>query len=243
MAELPLDPMLAKAVVASERYGCSEEVLTVVSMLSAGNAVFYRPRDRALLADAARQRFSAGGDHVALLNVYTECEQSGHSAQWCVDHFVQSRTMRRARDVREQLEALLERVEIKRRSSAGDLDKVRKAITAGFFRNTAQRRWDGSYRTVKSWRTVFVHPSSGMARVDPPPRWVLYHELVETTKEYMRQVTELKPEWLLEIAPHYYQENNLDKPEPKKANAHRQDAAATVATEKPSLSLIDFLKV
>jgi len=56
-----------------------------------------------------------------------------------------------------------------------------------------------------------------MARVDPPPRWVLYHELVETTKEYMRQVTELKPEWLLEIAPHYYQENNLDKPEPKKA--------------------------
>jgi len=221
MAELPLDPMLAKAIVASERYGCSEEVLTIASMLSAGNAVFYRPKDRALVADAARPVFSAGGsagDHAALLNVYTEWEQSGHSAQWCADHFVQPRTMRRARDVREQLAALMERVEIERRScSSGDLDAVRKAITAGFFRNTAQRRWDGSYRTVKSWRTVFVHPSSGMARVDPPPRWVLYHELVETTKEYMRQVTELKPEWLLEIAPHYYKENNLDKPEPKKA--------------------------
>ena len=112
MAELPLDPMLAKAIVASERYGCSEEMLTIASMLSAGNAGFYRPKDKAVIADAARQRFfnAGGGDHVALLNVYTECEQSGHSAQWCVDHFVQSRTMRRARDVREQLEALLERL-------------------------------------------------------------------------------------------------------------------------------------
>ncbi|RLM97978.1 hypothetical protein C2845_PM06G22900 [Panicum miliaceum] len=217
MAELPLDPMLAKAIAASER---------------------------ALIADAARQRFNAGsaGDHVALLNVYTEWEQSGHSAQWCADHFVQPRTMRRARDVREQLEALLERVEIERRScSNGDLDAVRKAITAGFFRNTAQRRRDGFYRTLKTWRTVFVHPSSGMARLDPPPRWVVYHELVETSNEYMRQVTELKPEWLLEVAPHYYQENNLDAPEPKKAKAHGQGAA--VATEKPSPSLNDFFDV
>ncbi|OEL20338.1 Pre-mRNA-splicing factor ATP-dependent RNA helicase DEAH1 [Dichanthelium oligosanthes] len=242
MVELPLDPMMAKAIVASERYGCSEEVLTVGSMLSAGNAVFYRPKDKALIADAARQRFNAGnvGDHIALLNVYTEWEQSGHSAQWCLDHFVQSRTMRRARDVREQLVALLERVEIERRSGAGDHDAVRKAITAGYFRNTAQRRRDGSYRTAKSWRTVSVHPSSGMARVDPPPRWVVYHELVETTKEYMRQVTELKPEWLLEIAPHYYQENNLNKPKPKKAR--EQGAAAAAATER-SLSLNDFFNV
>ncbi|KAG2627828.1 pre-mRNA-splicing factor ATP-dependent RNA helicase DEAH1-like [Panicum virgatum] len=237
MAELPLDPMLAKAVVASERYGCSEEVLTVASMLSAGNAVFYRPRDRALLADAARQRFSAGGDHVALLNVYTEWEQSGHSAQWCADHFVQPRTMRRARDVREQLAALMERVEIERRScSSGDLDAVRKAITAGFFRNTAQRRRDGLYRTIKTWRTVLVHPSSGMARLDPPPRWVVYHELVETSNEYMRQVTEIKPEWQLEVAPHYYQENNLDAPEPKKAKAHGQGAAVAVEKQSPSLN-------
>ncbi|RLN30264.1 hypothetical protein C2845_PM05G24220 [Panicum miliaceum] len=245
MAELPLDPMLAKAIVASERYGCSEEVLTIAVMLSAGNAVFYRPKDRALVADAARQRFNAGnaGDHVALLNVYTEWEQSGYSTEWCADHFVQSRTMRRARDVREQLEALLERVEIERRSCCGgDLDAVRKAITVGFFRNTAQRQRDGFYRTLKTWRTVFVHPSSGMARLDPPPRWVVYHELVETSNEYMRQVTELKPEWLLEVAPHYYQENNLDAPEPKKAKAaHGQGAA--VATEKPSPSLNDFFKV
>ncbi|XP_062179800.1 pre-mRNA-splicing factor ATP-dependent RNA helicase DEAH1-like [Phragmites australis] len=238
MVELPLDPMLSKAIVASERYGCSKEVITIASMLSAGNAVFYRPKDKAMLADSARQRFDAANvsDHIALLNVYTEWEASGYSAQWCLDHFVQSRTMRRARDVREQLEALLERVEIDRQSCAGDLDAVRKAITAGFFHNSAQRRRDGTYRTVKSLRTVFVHPSSGMARVDPPARWVVYHELVETTKEYMRQVTELKPEWLLEIAPHYYRDNNVDTPEPKKKadKAQGQSTSGAVATERRS---------
>jgi pre-mRNA-splicing factor ATP-dependent RNA helicase DHX16 len=232
MAKLPLVPMLAKAIVASEQYGCAEEVLTVASMVSAGNAVFYRPKDKAMLADAARQRF----------NVYTEWEASGFSAQWCLDHFVQSRTMRRARDVREQLEPFLERVEIERRSCGGNLDAVRKAITAGFFRNTAQRQKDGSYRGLKSWwRTAFAHPSSGLAWVDPPARWVVYHELVETTKEYMRQVTEIKPEWLLEIAPHYYQDGNLNTPEPKKVSkAQVQSTSGAADTSKPILNVNDY---
>ena len=40
--------------------------------------------------------------------------------------------------------------------------------------------------------------------------WVLYHELVFTTKEYMRQVIEIKPEWLVEIAPHFYKKKEIE---------------------------------
>ncbi|KAI5018081.1 hypothetical protein ZWY2020_042969 [Hordeum vulgare] len=216
MAEFPLDPMLSKAIVASEKYRCSEEVVTIAAMLSAGNAVFYRPKDKRVHADTARQAFHAGnvGDHVALLNVYSAWKESGCSSQWCRENFVQPRTMKRARDVRDQLEALLERVEIEHCSGVGDLGAITKAVTAGYFRNAARRQKDGSYRAVKSRQTVFVHPSSGMAEVTPS--WVVYHELVLTTKEYMRQVTELKPEWLLEIAPHYYQRRDIDGHEPKK---------------------------
>uniref|UniRef100_A0ACD5TH42 Uncharacterized protein n=1 Tax=Avena sativa TaxID=4498 RepID=A0ACD5TH42_AVESA len=216
MAEFPLDPMLSKAIVASEKYRCSEEVVTIAAMLSAGNAVFYRPKDKQVHADTAKQAFHVGdvGDHVALLNVYNAWKESGYSPQWCRENFVQSRTMKRARDVRDQLEALLERVEIDPCSGAGDLTAIRKAFTAGYFRNAARRQKDGSYRAVKSHQMVFVHPSSGMAQVLPP--WVVYHELVETTKEYMRQVTELKPEWLVEIAPHYYQHKDIDEHETKK---------------------------
>jgi pre-mRNA-splicing factor ATP-dependent RNA helicase DHX16 len=42
------------------------------------------------------------------------------------------------------------------------------------------------------------------------PRWVVYFELVFTTKEYMRQVIEIKPEWLTEIAPHYYKKKEVE---------------------------------
>lgn len=79
---------------------------------------------------------------------------------------------------------------------------MKKAIISVFFLHTARLQKNGSYWTVKHPQKVHVHPSSGLAPV--PKRWVIYHELVLTTKEYMRQVTELKPEWLLEIAPHYY---------------------------------------
>jgi len=54
---------------------------------------------------------------------------------------------------------------------------------------------------------VTVHPDSCLA--EDRPRWVIYHELVFTTKEFMRQVIEIENSWLLEVAPHYYKANKL----------------------------------
>ncbi|XP_054033150.1 pre-mRNA-splicing factor ATP-dependent RNA helicase DHX16 [Dryobates pubescens] len=208
MAELPVEPMLAKMILASEQYGCRDEVLTVAAMLSVNNAVFYRPKDKVLHADSARRAFYLpGGDHLVLLNVYNQWRQAGHSLQWCFEHFVQARSLRRARDVRDQLEALMDRVEVAPSSCGGDLTPVRKAVTAGFFYHTA-RLTRGGYRTVKHQQGVFIHPNSSLFELQP--RWVLYHELVFTTKEFMRQVLEIDSSWLLEVAPHYYQAKELE---------------------------------
>ena len=210
MAEFPLDPMLSKTLVAADTYGCSEHVATICCMLSSGNTIFYRPKDKIQLADHAHQAFHAGavGDHVALLNVYTQWAESDFSAQWCYENFVQVRSMKRARDIRDQLVGLLERVEIELKSDGKNLDGVKKCVTAGFFYHAAKLQKNGSYRTVKNPQTVSIHPSSGLAK--ELPRWVVYHELVFTTKEYMRQVIEIKPEWLVEIAPHYYKRKEID---------------------------------
>uniref|UniRef100_A0A8C0L0Y2 RNA helicase n=1 Tax=Canis lupus dingo TaxID=286419 RepID=A0A8C0L0Y2_CANLU len=186
MAELPVDPMLSKMILASEKYSCSEEILTVAAMLSVNNSIFYRPKDKVVHADNARVNFFLpGGDHLVLLNVYTQWAESGYSSQWCYENFVQFRSMRRARDVREQLEGLLERVEVGLSSCQGDYIRVRKAITAGYFYHTARLTRSG-YRTVKQQQTVFIHPNSSL--FEEQPRWLLYHELVLTTKEFMRQV-------------------------------------------------------
>merc|ERR1719197_665931 len=93
-------------------------------------------------------------------------------------------------------------------SDPNNVDGIRKSVLAGFFYHTARLRKDGSYVTVKQPHTVEIHPQSTLFQTNP--KLVCYHELVLTTKEYMRGVIEVKPEWLLEVAPHFYQSKDLE---------------------------------
>ncbi|XP_039662084.1 pre-mRNA-splicing factor ATP-dependent RNA helicase DHX16 [Perca fluviatilis] len=196
------------------RYKCSEEVLTIAAMLSVNNSIFYRPKDKVVHADNARMNFVVpGGDHLVLLNVYTQWLESGYSTQWCYENFIQFRSMRRARDVRDQLEGLMDRIEVEVVSSQGDSLPIRKSVTAGYFYHTA-RLSKGGYKTVKHQQTVYVHPNSSL--FEEQPRWLIYHELVFTTKEFMRQVIEIDSGWLLEVAPHYYKSKELEDSSSKK---------------------------
>lgn len=91
MAEFPVDPQLAKTLIASERYGVSEEVASIAAMVSIGGAVLYRPKDKQVHADNAHRAFHRGGvgDHIALLNVYNAWAETNFSTQWCYENFVQ----------------------------------------------------------------------------------------------------------------------------------------------------------
>ena len=219
MAEFPLDPMLSKTVIVSEKYKCVSEILSTVSMLSIGTSVFYRPKEKKVHADTAHQNFArgGGGDHIALLRCYSDWVESDYSPQWCFENFIQVRNIRKARDVREQLEALCERVEVDPNiSNPEDVESILKAVTAGFFYNTARLGRSGDYETVKQRRTVYIHPSSVLAKEEPLPGWVCYFELAFTSKEYMRQVAPIESKWLVEIAPHFYQESDVEDAKTKK---------------------------
>lgn len=209
MAEFPLDPMMAKMLLASEKYKCSNEIVSIAGMLSVNSAIYYRPKDKIIHADTARKNFFVpGGDHLTLLNVYNQWEASDFSTQWCYENFIQYRSMKRARDIREQLVGLMQRVEMELVSNPSETVNIRKAITAGYFYHIARLSKGGHYKTVKHNQTVMIHPNSCL--FESLPRWVLYHELVFTTKEFMRQVTEIESKWLLEVAPHYYQPRELE---------------------------------
>lgn len=216
MAEFPTDPMMSKALLASEQYACSEEVVTICSMLSVNASIFYRPKDKAIHADTARRNFfTPGGDHLALLNVYNQWSDSSFSKQWCMENFIQYRSLVRARDVREQLASLMERVEIELKSDPTDSVAIRKSFTAGYFYHVARLSKDGgSYKTIKSNQTVLIHPNSAL--FEEKPRWLLYHELVLTSKEFMRQCIEIEGKWLIEVAPHYYKNHEIEDSTNKK---------------------------
>ncbi|VEU39027.1 unnamed protein product [Pseudo-nitzschia multistriata] len=225
MAEFPLEPMLSKAVICSEEYKCVSEVLSTVAMLSLGASVFYRPKEKKIMADTARMNFArgGGGDHATLLRCYRDWASTDYSDGWCFENFVQVRSIRRARDIREQLEGLCERVEIDQSiSKPDDNDALLKAITSGFFYNVAKLGRTGEYQTVKQQRTVYIHPSSVLAKEEQPPSWLVYFELAFTTKEFMRQVAPIDPSWLIEIAPHYYQQSDVEDSKKKKLPKSRR---------------------
>ncbi|KAI1279538.1 ATP-dependent RNA helicase DHX8 [Halotydeus destructor] len=202
MAEFPLDPMLAKMLIMSVHLGCSDEILTIVSMLSVQN-VFYRPKDKQALADSKKAKFNqAEGDHLTLLAVYNSWKNNKFSTAWCYENFIQVRTLKRAQDVRKQLLGIMDRHKLDVISCGKNWAKVQKAICSGFFRATAKKDPQEGYRTLVDGQVVYIHPSSALFHRQP--EWVVYHELVLTTKEYMREVTTIDPKWLVEFAPSFF---------------------------------------
>ncbi|KAF5204866.1 Atp-dependent rna helicase dhx8 [Thalictrum thalictroides] len=201
MAEFPMDPPLSKMLLASVDLGCSDDILTIIAMIQTGN-IFYRPREKQALADQKRAKFfQPEGDHLTLLAVYEAWKAKNFSGPWCFDNFVQSRSLRRAQDVRKQLLTIMDRYKLKVVSAGKNFSKIRKAIAAGFFFHVARKDPQEGYRTLVDNQPVFIHPSSALFQRQPD--WVIYHELVMTTKEYMREVTAVDPKWLVEVAPRF----------------------------------------
>ena len=216
MAEFPVDPKLSKSIIHSHKYNCTSEVISIAALLSVGNSIFYRPKDKILHADNARMSFaSRDGDHLTLLNVYSQWEETNFSGNWCREHFIQNRSMQKARDIREQLLDLCERVEIiVNTEPCPDYSLVLKAFCSGYFFNCGRLHRTGVYKTVKNAHTVYIHPSSVVFK--EMPRWVMYHELVLTSKEFMRHASVIDPLWLNELAPHYFNTSDLEDDSQKK---------------------------
>ncbi|KAK3637541.1 DEAH-box ATP-dependent RNA helicase prp22 [Elasticomyces elasticus] len=204
MADFPMEPSLAKALIASVELGCSEEMLSIVAMISAVQTVFHRPKEKQQQADQKKSRFhDPAGDHLTLLNVYNGWKGAGKSDPWCFENFVQPRSMRRSEDVRKQLVQILERHRLKIVSCGRETVRVRQSLCAGFFRNSARKDPTEGYKTLVEGTPVYMHPSSALFGKGQAEH-VLYHSLVETTREYMHNVTSIEPKWLVEAAPTFF---------------------------------------
>jgi len=217
MAEFPLDPQLAKMLIASCENNCSNEILSITAMLSVPQC-FVRPNEARKAADDSKLRFAhIDGDHLTLLNVYHAFKQNMEDPQWCYDNFVNYRSLKSADNVRQQLCRIMDRFNLKRTStdfhSKDYYVNIRKALCSGFFMQVAHLERTGHYLTIKDNQIVQLHPSTCL---DHKPEWVLYNEFVLTTKNYVRTVTDVKPEWLVTTAPQYYDMNNFPQCEAKR---------------------------
>ncbi|KAL1967927.1 hypothetical protein VTN77DRAFT_2344 [Rasamsonia byssochlamydoides] len=222
-SEFPLDPALAVMLISSPEFYCSNEILSITALLSVPQ-IFVRPHSQRKRADEMKNLFAhPDGDHLTLLNVYhafKSPEAQANPKQWCHDHFLSLRSLQAADNVRQQLLRIMEREEIELVSTPFEdkkyYENIRKALVAGFFMQVAKKDSQGKsmYTTVKDNQHVLLHPSTVLGY---DAEWVLYNEFVLTTKNYIRTVTSVKPEWLLEISPSYYDISTFPKGEIRSA--------------------------
>ena len=200
----PLDPALAVMLISSPEFYCSNEMLSITSLLSVPQ-IFTRPANNRKRADEMKAQFAhPDGDHLTLLNAYHafkgQATSDPNSAkQWCHEHFLSFRHLSSADNVRAQLKRIMETHGLELVSTPFE-DKnyytnIRRALLAGFFMQVAMKESSGKlYRTVKDDQAVLIHPST-VLRTEFD--WVLYNEFVLTSKQYIRTCTGIRPEWLL----------------------------------------------
>ena len=204
MVEFPLDPPLSKMLILSAEYECSEEILTIVSMLSVPS-IFYRPKGREQESDAAREKFFVPeSDHLTLLHTYNQWKMHDYSGDWCMKHFVHVKALRKVREVRSQLLDIMKTQKMDLTSSGMDWDVVRKIICSAYFHNAAKIKGIGEYVNLRTGIPCVLHPSSAIYGLGYTPDYVVYHELVMTTKSYMQEVTAVDPLWLAELGPMFF---------------------------------------
>ncbi|KAJ7924374.1 P-loop containing nucleoside triphosphate hydrolase protein [Mycena leptocephala] len=213
MNEFPMEPSMAKMLIASVDYKCSAEMLTIVSMLSVPS-VFYRPKERMEEADAAREKFNVPeSDHLTLLNVFNQWKSHNFRDEWAMKHFLHPKLLRKAREVRAQLEDIMKFQKMEIISAGTDFDILRKAIAAGYFHQAARAKGIGEFVNIRSGLPTHLHPTSALYGLGYTPTYVVYHELILTSKEYMTQVTSIDAYWLAELGSVFYsvKEKNFDE--------------------------------
>ena len=204
MVEFPLDPPLSKLLIVSEGLQCSEEILTIVSMLSVP-AIFFRPKDRETESDAAREHFQVPeSDHLTFLNVYEQWKRHKYDQEWAAKHFIHAKALKKVREVRSQLLDIMKSLKIELVSSGMDWDIVRRAICSSYFHNAARMKGIGEYFNLRTGVPCVLHPTSAIYALGFTPDYVVYHELIMTSKEYMQCVTAVDPQWLAEMGPMFF---------------------------------------
>jgi ATP-dependent RNA helicase DDX35 len=212
MAEIAVEPMMAKTLLVAPDFGCLSEILTIAAMTSLGKSVWVQFDDERREMEAARRKFAADeGDHLTILNAYQAFITKGRKeARFCHDNYLNFKLMSRAVSIRAQLKRYLERFGIDvsenvqtAHSQSDKAEQVRRCLTSGYFAHAARMQADGTFRNVSGSTVLHAHPSSLM--FNRKADWVIFHEVLETAnKTFIREITKIEKNWLLEYAPDFY---------------------------------------
>ncbi|MDH3713453.1 MAG: ATP-dependent RNA helicase HrpA, partial [Gammaproteobacteria bacterium] len=204
LARLPVDPRLARIVLAGRRWGCLREMLIIAAALAVQDPR-ERPLDKAQAADQAHREFSdRRSDFLAFLRLWEAYREQRASLsrnglrRWCREHFVSPSRMREWLDVHAQLSDACEDMQLHSNRGEAGYAAVHKALLSGFITLVARQDEDG-YLGARN-RRVHIFPGSGLHK--RKPKWLLAAEYAETSRVFARCVAQIEPAWIETVAPH-----------------------------------------
>jgi ATP-dependent RNA helicase DDX35 len=131
MADLPLDPMLSRMLLSSVEYECTDEVLSIVSILSVPSIYSTGLKSVIKVGDSSRLKFWVQqGDLLTMLNIYNAYISNKKSSKFCNDHHLNLKSLQKVDEIRSNLIKSLKYFGIKIESCGQDLDSLMKCIVA-----------------------------------------------------------------------------------------------------------------
>ncbi|CAH2007511.1 unnamed protein product [Acanthoscelides obtectus] len=209
MNKFPIDPHFSKIILSASEFGCLEEALIVVALMSA-ESILITPQSKREQAQQVRQKFhSAYGDLVTLLNIVREFNSVAQNNRkaWCHEHFINMKNILHVKEIKDQLEEICCKCGLSINSCGGQLDQLRKCLITGLFTNVAELYRDKQYITLDKRNTVQIHPSSVLH--GQLPHLVIFTEVVQTNKCYIRGLTTIESKWIQDIVPEYVKSKNI----------------------------------
>ncbi|KAM8829089.1 ATP-dependent RNA helicase DQX1 isoform 1-T3 [Spinachia spinachia] len=213
MSELPLEPPLAKALIAACEYDCVDELLTIAAMLTAPTCFLTaEPKGDETAVTHWRPLMHAEGDHMTLVTIYNNFIEHNQDEAWCTTNFLSHAALRLAVVIRAELLEVMQRIELPVSPPAfgcqDNCTNIKRALISGFFLKVAHDvDGSGNYLLLTHRHVAHLHPfSSYLCRQPPPkpPSWVLYHEFTISCDNCIRIASEVHPQMLVELAPQYY---------------------------------------
>ena len=205
MARLPLDPRVARMIIAAKKEGCLREILIIASVLSIQDPR-ERPMDKREAADSAHAKFKADdSDFMSYLKLWDWYEQALKTKKsnrellnQCHQNFLSFLRLKEWRELHQQLLEMVEEMDFKRSDKEASYEQVHRALLSGLLGNIGFK--DGDSETYAGARGIRFTIAPGSALKKNRPKWVMAAELVDTTKLYARVVAKIDPDWIEPIA-------------------------------------------
>uniref|UniRef100_A0A8C5BU70 RNA helicase n=1 Tax=Gadus morhua TaxID=8049 RepID=A0A8C5BU70_GADMO len=210
--EFPLHPGLTRALLKAAAYGCEDILLPLAAMLSVEN-IFIRPGhpEKQKEADKKQRNMAAqsGGmnDFATLLSVFQWCKASDSPSAWCKENWIHWRALKSAFSIETQLREILLRLQQKKdfpvETFAGNKSELfRRCLCTGYFTNVARRSIGKIFSTMDGHGTaVHVHPSSSLFDQEAELDWVIFHDMMVTSRVYLRTVCPIRYDWVKDLLP------------------------------------------